>query len=116
MLPKGLEDKLNPYVFLLEILVAKWVRFALAHLYLGSIYAQQDWYEWISLEQWVDIMPSRTQSLGADLKASLNIVLLKVDMEPPLEAALLEAVLYPPLKVLLIFKSFYCFLENPLLE
>lgn len=39
MLPTGLENVLNPYVFPLAIVIAKGVQFP---LYLGSLYARLD--------------------------------------------------------------------------
>lgn len=43
-LPSDPKDRLNPYIFLLDNLIVRGVQFALALLYLGSLYAQLDEY------------------------------------------------------------------------
>lgn len=43
-LPSDPKDGLNPYIFLLDNLIVRGVQFALALLYLGSLYAQLDEY------------------------------------------------------------------------
>lgn len=44
ILPSGMEDGLNQYIFPFATNIAKGAKFTLAHLYLGTLYASLDEY------------------------------------------------------------------------